>query len=186
MDLEDIMNCHKVLDIPVESLIKTLDGVPRLSKDQMLQAVACDPKIFLHDHVYESLSRLGHLGGLVFEMRGNTSKDNIHIDYDRITFKPFWPCLNLILEGSGVLKWFQPETNGVMKTAGGNYYMAWHKDYGEPIDQWTSGKVALVRTDIPHNAFNYSNETRLSISVRWENRYTWEETLEWFDKEFKI
>lgn len=186
MDLERIMNCYKVLDIPIESLIKTLDGVPRLSPSQSMQAVACDPKIFLHDHVYESLSRLGTLRSLVFEMKGNVTKNNIHIDYDKATLEPFWPCLNLIIEGSGVLRWFQPKGAGEIKTAGGNYYMAWHKDYGEPIDEWTSGKVALVRTDIPHNAFNYSNETRLSISIRWLTKHTWEETLEWFDKEFKI
>ena len=185
MDLEGIMNCHKVLDIPIESLIKTLDGVPRLPSNQSMQAIACDPKIFLHDHIYNSLTRLGPLSSLVFEMRGNTAKDNIHIDYDKLTLKPFWPCLNLILEGSGILRWFQPTTQGVLRLAHGNYYMAWHKDYGEPIDEWHSGKVALVRTDIPHNAFNYANDTRLCISIRWLTTYTWEETLEWFETEFK-
>ena len=51
MGLEGIMHCHKVLDVPIESLIKTLDGVPRLPLNQSMQAIACDPKIFLHDHI---------------------------------------------------------------------------------------------------------------------------------------
>ena len=175
----------KTLDVPLERLIKKDAKLYRMPADQLCSARAFDPKELLKEDVYSLLSELGHLAGLLFEQRPGAEKDNIHIDYDKVSKRPFWPCLNLILEGQGVLRWHRPVGPGELRTAGGNIYMAWNKEcYGQIIDEWSSGKVALVRTDIPHNAFNFDKETRLSISIRWSKRYTWNETLAWFNKVF--
>jgi len=175
----------KNLDIPVDSLVRTLDNLPRLSNGEKAMAVACDPRIFLHEHVYNKLSEFGSLACLVFEMIPNHEKGNVHIDYDKCSNRPFWPALNLILEGQGVLRWFAPSVPGKMRSAGGNIYMAWDKEYyGTMLEEWRTGKVALVRTDIPHNAFNIDNVNRLGVSIRWTKRHGWIETVNWFDQVF--
>jgi hypothetical protein len=112
-------------------------------------------------------------------------KGNIHVDYDKHTNEPFWPALNLILEGQGVLRWFAPSAPGTMRSAGGNIYMAWDKQfYGTILEEWRTGKVALVRTDVPHNAFNIDEGNRLSVSIRWMEQHGWTETINWFEQEF--
>lgn len=83
------------------------------------------------------------------------------------------------------MKWFKPTTLGKLRISPiGVRYKAWTPDegYGEVVDEWSHGKVALVRTDIPHNVWNPNQETRLVASTRWEARMTWEETNEWFEK----
>lgn len=178
-------NFFKELDISIESLVKTAEKIPRLPVGEKAMAVACDPRSFLHEHVYDKLSQFGTIVGLAFEMISEHEKGNIHIDYDKHTNKPFWPALNLILEGQGVLRWFEPSAPGTMKSAGGNIYMAWDKaSYGTILEEWRTGKVALVRTDIPHNAFNIDDGNRLSVSIRWKEQHSWEETLNWFEQEF--
>lgn len=175
----------KNLDISIESLVKTVDKIPRMPTGEKAMAVACDPQLFLYEHVYDKLSEFGTVVGLVFEMVSGHEKGNIHIDYDKHTNKPFWPALNLILKGQGVLRWFEPSAPGIMRSAGGNSYMAWDKEsYGTILEEWRTGKVALVRTDIPHNAFNIDEGNRLSVSIRWMEQHSWEETLNWFDQEF--
>ncbi len=176
---------YKLLPISVDRLVKSTDHLFRASNNQLCSATASNPKLLLQDNVYNLLSELGDLAGLLFEQQPYAEKDNIHIDYDKYSQRPFWPCLNLILQGQGILRWYRPKGLGEIRTAGGNIYMAWDKEnYGEIVDEWTEGKVALVRTDIPHNAFNFDNETRLSISIRWDTRYSWNETVDWFDKKF--
>lgn len=175
----------KSLDISVESLVKSIENIPRLPAGAKALAVACDPQIFLHEHVYNKLSEFGTLACLVFEMLPNFEKDNVHIDYDKNSNRPFWPALNLILEGQGVLRWFAPSVPGTLRSAGGNIYMAWDKqNYGTILEEWRTGKVALVRTDIPHNAFNIDDVNRLSVSIRWMGRHGWIETINWFEQEF--
>jgi hypothetical protein len=179
---------HKKLDIPLDRLVKSTDHLYRmpLGKDSTVcSATASDPKFLLQDDIYEILSELGPLVGLLFEQPPMRQKDNIHVDIDKISCQPFWPCFNLILEGQGTLRWFDPKGPGDIRKAGGNLYQAWHPvDYGTILEEWNDSKVALVRTDIPHNAFNFDKELRLSFSVRWKQRYTWEETVQWFDSVF--
>ena len=177
---------HRVLDIPVNRLVKSTEHLFRMPEDKPVSATATDPSLLLHDDVYQLLSQLGSLAGLLFEQRSSADKQNIHVDYDKVSMKPFWPCLNIILEGQGIMRWFEPIAKPQLSRASGNYYMAWTdpNNYGNVVDEWSAGKVALVRTDIPHNAFNYDDSKRFTVSVRWLKRYTWEETLEWFDSVF--
>jgi len=175
----------KNLDIPTESLVKTTEKIPRLPVGENALAVACDPRLLLHEHVYNKLSEFGSLVCLVFEMVPNYEKGNIHIDYDKRINGSINPALNLILEGQGVLRWYSPSTPGKMRSTGDYNIIAWDKEsYGSLIEEWRTGKVALVRTDIPHNAFNTDNVNRLSVSIRWAERHGWIETINWFEQEF--
>lgn len=179
---------HKKLDITVEQLVKSTDHLYRmpLGKDsKVCSATMTDPKFLLKDDIYSLLSELGPLAGLLFEQPPWIQKGNIHIDIDKNSRLPFWPALNLILEGQGTLRWFEPFGHSDIREAAGNLYQAWApKDYGKILEEWNYGKVALVRTDIPHNAFNFDKEIRLSVSIRWIKRYTWDETKQWFDDVF--
>ena len=180
------MNCHKVLNLDVSRLISDKSIIPRPAKYKPLSVVGCDPKHYLTDHTYNKLSVLGKLNSLVFHMKPYVDKGNIHIDMNSIDIQPFWPSLNIIIEGQGIMKWFAPTSQGTLRynPFGKVWYYSWEKNFGDVVDQWTEGKVALVRTDIPHNAWNPVDEERLVVSIRWKQRYSWEETVNWFEKNF--
>jgi hypothetical protein len=63
-------------------------------------------------------------------------------------------------------------------------YKAWFNNYGEPVDIWDTGKIALVRTDVAHQVWNFDNDNRLIASIRWDKKTNWEETIEWFNRNF--
>lgn len=182
------MHCHQVIDIPLTTLVADISHIPRLPIDTEFWASSVDPKLFLKTDVYDKLSSLGELSSLVFEMKPNSDKKSIHVDLLTSTNEPAWSGLNIVLEGQGVMKWFQPDSPGYLirrenpKTA----TRTWFKDYGDPVDIWDSGKVALVRTDIPHQVWNYDSVNRFIVSIRWSNRTTWEETLDWFSINMNI
>jgi hypothetical protein len=178
------INCYKLLNLNVEDLIENYN-IPCPAENKLFAVCRVDPAIFLKKHIHEKLSELGNLSSLVFHMKPYADKKNIHVDIDKLSKMPYWPSLNILIKGQGAMKWFSPATPGTLSynLQGNVYYRYWKEhDYGDTIDEWTNGKVALVRTDIPHNAWNYSNEERLLISVRWSRRTSWEETLDWFDK----
>lgn len=179
------IKCHHLLNIPVTHFIKNIDVIPKLPDNTDIVVTSCDPKLFLHEDIYNKLSELGDLYSLMFSMKPESDKKSIHVDLDRKTREPYWPSLNIILDGQGIMKWFNPIGNGVVKRATADvYYRAWFTNYGEPIDSWSTGKVALVRTDIPHQAWNFDNDIRRMITIRWSNRKSWEETIDWFNRNF--
>ena len=176
---------HHLLNIPVSYFIKDTNNIPQLPVDKEFQVVACNPKLYLHDEIYEKLSELGTLYSLVFSEKPNTHKGNIHVDLDTKTLEPYWPSLNIVLEGQGIMKWFNPSGKGVIRcNSVGVYFRAWVENYNEPIDEWSTGKIALVRTDTPHQAWNFDDEIRRIVSIRWSNEKSWEETIEWFNRNF--
>ena len=177
---------HYHLNQSVSHFIKDYDIIPTLPSDKQFHVSSCDPKLFLHNDVYQKLSALGTLYSLVFSMCPNADKGSIHIDLDRSTLTPYWPSLNIVIDGQGIMRWFNPLSEGIIlrNPSAGVFYKAWFKDYGDPVDEWNSGKVVLVRTDIPHQAWNFDNDTRRMITIRWSNRKTWEETIEWFNRNF--
>jgi hypothetical protein len=119
-------------------------------------------------------------------MLPGVDKGSIHIDLDKNTLEPYWPSLNIVIDGQGVMRWFNPSKPGTIlrNESAGVFYKAWFNNYGDPIDEWNSGKVALVRTDTPHQAWNFDNDIRRIITIRWGNRKTWEETINWFNNNF--
>jgi hypothetical protein len=179
-------HCH--LNLPVDHFIKNFDIIPTLPPDKQFHVSACDPKLYLHDEIYHKLSELGTLYSLVFSMIPGVDKGSIHTDLDAKTLEPYWPSLNIVIDGQGVMRWFNPSIPGVVirNSNAGVYYKAWFKNYGEPIDEWNGGKVVLVRTDIPHQVWNFDNDLRRIVSIRWDKKRSWEETIEWFNRNFPI
>ena len=182
----DTVKYHYPLNMSVNYFIKDFNSVPTLPPDKQFHVSSCDPKLYLHDDIYEKLSELGTLYSLVFSMLPGADKGSIHIDLDKKTLQPFWPSLNIVIDGQGVMRWFNPAEPGFVlrNLNAGVYYRAWFNNYGDPIDEWNTGKIALVRTDTPHQVWNFDNDIRRMITVRWSNRKTWEETIEWFNRNF--
>lgn len=180
------LKCYHPLNLSVNHFIKYFDIIPVLPAGKQFHVSACDPKLYLHDIVYNKLSELGTLYSLVFTMVPYVDKGSIHIDLDTTTLEPYWPSLNILINGQGIMRWFNPSMPGIdiRNSHAGVYYKAWFKNYGEPIDEWNNGKVALVRTDIPHQAWNFDNDIRRMITIRWSNRKSWEETIDWFNRNF--
>jgi hypothetical protein len=181
------IKCHHPLNIPVTHFIKNIDVIPKLPENIDSFVTSFNPKLYLHDEIYQKLSELGTLYSLVFSMKPGVDKGSIHIDLDRKTFKPMQPGLNLVLDGQGIMRWFNPDGYGIIKSRPAPvsiFYKAWFKNYGEPIDEWSTGKVALVRVDTPHQAWNFDNEIRRIVTIRWLGNKSWEETIEWFNRNF--
>jgi len=178
--------CHKILNLSVSDFILDTNIIPRMDPSKNFFAQPCDTQSFLKPDIYKKLSALGTLFALVFEMRPKADKGNIHIDLDHKTEDTFWPSLNIIISGQGLMRWFNPIRPGQLaqhKT--GVKYRYWTKPhYGDIIDEWNTGKIALVRTDIPHQAFNFDDENRCVVSIRWDTKMSWEETTQWFDEEW--
>ena len=177
---------HYPLSLSANHFIKDFDILPTLPPNKQFQVSRCEPKLYLHDDIYQKLSELGMLYSLVFSMVPNVDKGSIHVDLDGTTSEPYWPSLNIIIDGQGVTRWFNPSTPGTIlrNDSAAAIYKAWFNSYGEPIDEWNSGKVALVRTDTPHQAWNFDNDVRRMVTIRWSNRKTWEETINWFNNNF--
>jgi len=179
------MKCFKLLDGDVSNIIAYPKKIPRLQKFLPMFSTGCDPISFLYPKAYAKLSKLGKLYSIVFEMKPKTDKGNVHIDLDYATETPFWPALNLIISGQGSMRWFNPIGEGkIAQHKTGVRYKYWSKPYGDIIDEWSAGKIALVRTDIPHQAFNFNDENRCVVSIRWSTKMSWEETTQWFDEEW--
>ena len=175
--------CYQCLNLKVENIISDIEKIP-FSIEKDFSVVRCDPKIYLDDNFYHLLSQFGQLSSLVFYMKSFVDKKNIHIDLDKTTRSPLWPSLNIIIKGQGIMKWFNPigEGNYGYSFSGKVFYKKWEeKNYGKIIDEWVQGKVALVRTDIPHNVWNPFDQERLMVSIRWDKRHSWEETLKFVE-----
>ena len=180
------MQCHKLLNIPTSIFIKDASIIPRLPKDKNMWVNTINPKLFLTTDAYNKLSILGRLNSLIFEMKPNVDKNNIHIDLLGPTLEPVLVGLNIVLEGQGVMKWYVPEKDGyvINRTTPKITYKAWFNNYGEPVDIWDKGKIALVRTDVAHQVWNFDNVNRQIVTIRWDNKMNWEETIEWFNRNF--
>jgi hypothetical protein len=177
---------YHIIDIPVTDFIMNKDMIPNKPKDVDVFVTGCDPKLYLHNNIYKKLSELGELYSLVFGMSPGAAKNSIHIDIDSNTQEPFWPSLNILIDGQGSMRWFSPNSPGkLLKNTNANaFYKAWFDDYGEPLDEWNTGKIALVRTDTPHQVWNFDTIDRRVVSIRWQKKYTWQETIDWFQRNF--
>lgn len=138
--------------------------------------------------MYQNLLKFGNLSSILFELNPFVDKKQIHIDLRIINRQiiPNWVTLNIVLSGQGTMKWYRPTVEGKIKMHPTNkvLYKEWLDNYGEVIDEWTTGKIALVRTDIPHQAYNFDSETRLLLSIRWSNYLSFEHAIEYFENDF--
>lgn len=181
------MKYFKLLQGEVSNIIVNEDKIPRLKKPFSMFAIGCDPATFLSPLIYGKLSKLGKLYSIIFEMKPHVDKGNIHIDLEHSTETPFWPALNIVIAGQGVMRWYNPIGNGTLAQhkIGVKYYYWTKPYYGDIVDEWTTGKIAIVRTDIPHQAFNFDDENRCIVSIRWSTKMSWEETIDWFNREWE-
>ena len=155
---------HHLLNLPVNCFIKDFEILPTLPPNKQFHVSSCDPKLYLHDEIYQKLSELGALYSLVFSMMPGADKGSIHIDLDATTLIPYWPSLNIVIDGQGVMRWFNPSTPGNILR--------------------NSSAGVLVRTDIPHQVWNLDNDIRRIVSIRWNKKLSWEETINWFNNNF--
>lgn len=175
--------CHKILTTRPQDIVQWGHQWPEPKLgDAGFGVTRYDPQMFLTAQWAEILRPLGRLSALLFDMQPAADKGNIHVDLDSRTQEPFWPSLNVILKGQGQMKWFAPQTPGTVKfhDKAQVYYKYWDRDFGPVIDCWDQGRVALVRTDIPHNAWNHDQDLRRVISVRWSNHMSWADTVDYF------
>ena len=183
------MKCHHLLNYHVSDLLKNLDCIPRMGPKKQSNAIRFNPSLCLHDHVYENLLQFGNLTSIIFELNPLVDKKQIHIDLliRNRQIIANWPTLNIVLSGQGTMRWYRPTVPGKIKMhpeMKNILYKEWLDNYGEIIDEWTTGKIALVRTDIPHSAYNFDNETRLLLSIRWGNYLSFEDAIEYFENDF--
>lgn len=177
------MNCFKILNLSPTDLISDFNIIPKPATEKPYGVSKINPKLFLKDSFFIKLSELGDLSCLVFQQKGFADKKSIHIDI-KSNGEPYYASLNIIIDGQGTMMWFSPSDEGTLHINNdtGVAYRAWFKNFGKPIDIWKEGKVALVKTHIPHGVWNLSYETRLIVSLRWSNTYSWDYLSEWFDK----
>jgi hypothetical protein len=182
-------SCHYPLDISVDRIVKNINKLPELIKYPNMVAVGqIDPRYFIQDNTYSILTEVSDLMILLFCAAPHSTKNNIHIDLEEKTENPFWPALNVVVNGSGIMNWYKPTTDPKLKyyNLGDVFGMEWTDNYGEIIDTWDAGKVCIVKTDVPHNAFNENfGDFRTCLSIRWKSRHTWEETIAWYDENIK-
>ena len=106
-----------------------------------------------------------------------------HIDYINAEDKHLY-SLNISIYGQGQMNWYYTNNSGkiyrhlrdpkhILYETFENVEML-----GDPIDVWKEGKVALVRTDIPHLVYNDNDSERLVLSIRWENHFDWDGAVE--------
>ena len=183
------MKCHHRLNLSVEDFILDSSQIPRMSANKTYSGLIADPKTFMQPSAYAKLKQLGEVNCLVFEQRPLADKGKIHIDIDSKTLKPYWPTLNIVIQGQGQMRWHQPEDPGIEEkiTVNQNKFIvfrAWYDKFGPIIDYWSEGKIALVRTDVPHTVVNYDSVTRLLVSIRWTQSLSFEDTIQFFQDNF--
>jgi len=94
-----------------------------------------------------------------------------------------WYSLNVIVYGQGKMMWFNPSSKKDIfehKNDSKILYIDF-EDYtvlGNPIDIWSSGKIALVKTGIPHHTHNDGSIERLVVSIRWDPIFAWDSAIE--------
>lgn len=174
---------HVLYNKTYKDFVDSTDIIPRLPENKKNDFCYVDPKVFLKNNAYAKISTLGNLRVLIFEQKPFVNKGNIHIDLtkDKILHHP---VLNIILEGQGGMRWYKPTTRGQLKFTHNSWYRAWYDNYGDMLDEWNHGKVAIIRPDIPHLAYNEENSTRLVASIRWDNKHTFDDTVKFFEDNF--
>ena len=125
---------------------------------------------------------------MLFLRKAGNLNENIHTDYvteDNTHHYSF----NVLCQGQGTMTWFKRPDEGSKMFRHPNdptriIYETYEGLTLEPIDHWTDGKVALVRTGIPHGVKNEGSENRICLSIRIDD-YGWDQAKEIYNNYFK-
>jgi hypothetical protein len=183
----------KTYNIPIDRLlnVKYCNSILESNKDIELKLL---PSIdILTDTAYQYFNRYAlNENFLVFYQKSKKDKGTIHIDYlskGCLSTNELHPySLNVIIKGQGEMQWFKPLGPGILSQHNiGVTYRYWHSALkGKILDSWTEGKVALVKTDVPHQVYNNDLDDRVCISIRWRNMLMpWEELIFTLDRDIQ-
>jgi hypothetical protein len=95
-----------------------------------------------------------------------------------------WYSLNVIISGQGKMSWFSPSTQGDLLRHKDNPDGILYIDFenvnllGSPVDTWNFGKIALVKTGIPHHTYNDGAIERIVVSIRWDPILDWNSAID--------
>lgn len=126
---------------------------------------------------------------MLFLQNAGDTTNRIHTDYASEDTR-FHHSFNVICSGQGTMTWFRrPNDGGFIYRHPNNpkhiLYEIYPEAQLEALDHWTAGKVALVRTCVPHGVTNNYPEDRVCLSIRTDD-HGWEEDKKILDTYFKI
>lgn len=91
---------------------------------------------------------------------------------------------NILINGQGSCIFYkQPDFTGKFikhKRSPTILYELFSEDKLEKIAEWDKHKAALIRIDVPHGVVNRSDELRIAICVRVNEKLSWEEAKDVF------
>lgn len=119
----------------------------------------------------EAIAKFNKLGLQLREVQMFTTQPHkftgIHIDsHDGRISKG---AVNYVV-GPGSMIWYKlkNDTTTKLETPAGTTYMLYEADNCEVIDELPLTKLTLVRTNVPHNISNLTDEFRYCFSIRFE------------------
>lgn len=120
----------------------------------------------------------------IFVTPPNT-KTFIHTDSKQIDYHD--PAINWVVSGiESDMIWYKPMSQYLDRTEciiGTEFYFnRYDESKMEEVERHRLTKPTLVHINIPHRVDNYSNETRVAVSIRFTNIFkNWDEMIEFFD-----
>jgi hypothetical protein len=183
------MECYYKYNIDITQILN-LDYIYKKANEHsdkgmilVISSIALRPKFFKYLKQYGLRDYL-----MLFLRKANNLKEGIHTDY-ATEEQPHHYSLNIICKGQGIMTWFQRPAEGSQMfrhptDPNGIIYETYNSLALESIDQWADGKIALVRTGIPHGVINDSFEDRICLSIRIDN-YGWEQAKEIYNNFFQ-
>lgn len=171
--VEDLVNLSYI-----NSLISSKRSMTMAQSDRALK-----PDLYDYLKPYGVRDRL-----MLFFQPPHDLDPRIHTDYISKEETHFY-SFNILCRGQGTMIWYERPEQGSEMLAHANspnhiFYEVYPNLDLKKIAEWNSGKVALVRTDIPHGVINDSNELRVCLSVR-INNFGWEKAKEIFSTYLK-
>jgi hypothetical protein len=125
---------------------------------------------------------------MLFLRKSGNLNENIHTDYVTEDDTHHY-SFNVLCQGQGTMTWFKRPDEGSKMFRHPNdptriIYETYEGLTLEPMDRWTDGKVALVRTGLPHGVKNEDAENRICLCIRIDD-YGWEQAKEIYNNFFK-
>ena len=183
------MECYYKFNVDVNQILN-LDYILRKASENedkgmtlVISELALAPSFFTYLKQYGLRDYL-----MLFLRKSGNLKEDIHTDYvtdDQTHHYSF----NVLCKGQGIMTWFhRPEGGGQMFRHPNDPTRIIYETFNgltlEPIDKWTDGKTALVRTGIPHGVRNDDAEYRICLSIRIDD-YGWEQAKQIYNDYFK-